>query len=55
MEIKDGKKQEKLEWIFSVRCNDSQRKFIKKHKLSPSIVFRQAIEELVEKEGDNGK
>lgn len=53
MEIKELQKPELREVGISIRTYPSYAAFLKKHKISPSVLFNKAIEELMEKE--NGK
>ena len=53
MEIKDVQKRDKLEWVFSVRCTESQRLFIEKNNLSPTKIFRTALQNLMKNENKN--
>lgn len=54
MEIKDIKKLQRKDVIMTIRTSKGKSLWMKKHNISPSMLFDKALEELIErsKEGE---
>lgn len=49
MEIEDVKKVQKKEIVMTIRTTKEKSEWMRKHNISPSMLFDKALEELMEK------